>query len=143
MKSRVQMMREALTATRETGHPEYGPLAGTLLGAPLASLHERMKWGRDIIAKPYRDLDPSLFVGFDYPGAVGDAPKEALPSALILANDRGSRRVAVVWSAQTVTFDQPGRTAIIVPLGADDAGERLGAALEKVITPFFDRNQPQ
>jgi len=137
------MMREALAATRETGAPGYGPLAGSFLGASQESIHARMKWACDTIARPYQDLDPRLFVGFDYKGAVGEPAKDAMPAALILANDRGSRRVAMTWTAQTVVFDQPERPAIIVPLAAGDAGERLGDAMESVITRFFDRHQPR
>lgn len=129
VKSRVEMMREAVAEARQCRG--YNDLKTS--GISHAALAEVLS----VIAKPYVDLDPRFFADID--------ETDGLPDALIVANGQGGQYVPLKWSARAVNFDRTefGLETITVPLGADDRWDRLIDAMEKTVTDFYDRHQPR
>ena len=135
MMGRVQLMREAVESTLTDGGLDGKPLAGAMFGLSDDVVSDGMAWAVVNIGDAYATLDPRFYTDLDN----GDRP-----SALIVANARGSQYVPLAWTEKALIFNRQeyGLPSVVVPLGADDAWRRVVEAMEKVITDFYDRHQP-
>lgn len=147
MIGRVQLMREAI---KEACANPFGGVGGSLIYTDKGAIGRSVRWATGPFAEAYRGLDPSFYCDVDYEGEAFAVPfdeedNDMLPSALIMSNDQGSQRVPLIWTLRSVTFDRSayGLSSEVVAHHADDGWERLVAAMEKVITDFYDRHQPR
>ena len=144
MKSRVELMREAVADALAFEHPQAGAIAGKLEERSRPDITMQMESAVNRLAEVCRELDPDFYAEFDFEMSRDQRPNDrSLPAGLVFSARRSSQRIVLTWFNRSVVFCVTGKPEpiAVVPLGADDAGERLVNVLEMMITAFFDRSQ--
>ncbi len=128
-KPRVELMRDAVQAGREGELALIGDLSQS------GDLAKRLGSALDLITEACKTVDPTFHANLEI--------DQGAAQGLVVANERGSLFAAFTYTISAMIIRSEAQPTVVVPLAAEDGGERLGAAIEKIVTAFFDRNAPR